>query len=95
MTIDWKEAQELAFEHVQAQLPNTELVRATYAEENDDYFRVFIKTTFQIAAEAEGHVIIGGGATLVRKSDHKVITTTLWHDRELFVGMKRVGSPLE
>ena len=94
MTIDWQEAQELAFEHLQNQLPNAELVRATYAEENDDYFRVFIKTAFQIAAEAQGHIVVGGGAILVRKSDGEVITTTAWHDRELLTNMRRVCSPL-
>ena len=94
MTIDWQEAQELAFEHLQTQLPNTELVRANYAEENADYFRIFIKTALQIADEANGRVVVGGGVTLVRKFDGEVITTTSWHGKELLTDMTRVGSPL-
>ena len=94
MTIDWQEAQELAVEHLQIQLPNTELVRATYAEENADYFRVFIKTQFEIADEVQGHIVVGGGVVLVRKADGEVITTTSWHGRELLTDMRRVGSPL-
>ena len=83
----------MAFEHLQTKLPNTELVRATYAEENADYFRVFIKTQFEIADEAQGHIVVGGGVVLVRKADGEVITTTTWHGRELLTGMTRVGSP--
>ena len=84
----------MAFEHLQTKLPNTELVRATYAEENADYFRVFIKTAFQIADEANGRVVVGGGVTLVRKADGEVITTTSWRGRELLADMRRVCSPL-